>query len=174
MALVRNDATELMNLEPHAELALLSCDLGKALKGFGFSRALVGGVALIISVLTRPNDQSHVTLGPHALTEGGFLMHERNVLQSLLVTGLSCHGLAPTPWHSSRTGPCNAPPDATDTYPDTLPRPQDYPDLIPPRVAPSSRTQTWFPIFHNPPLARTEAQSQGLDILQIIESPCPS
>jgi len=83
MALVRNDATELMKLGPHAELALLSCDLGKALKGFGFSRALVGGVALIISILTRPNDQSHVTLGPHALTEGGFLMHERNVLQSL-------------------------------------------------------------------------------------------
>jgi len=159
-----------MNLRPHAELASLSCDLGKALKLFGFSRVLVGGVALIISILTRPNDQSHVTLGPHALTEGNFLMHERNVLQSLLAAGLSRHGISPTPWHSSRTGPCNTPPGATDTYLDTLPRPQDYPDPIPPRLAPSSRTQTLFPIFHNPPLARAEAQRRGLDILQILHA----
>jgi len=170
IALVQNDATESMKLGPHAVLALLSCDLGKALKLFGFSRALVGGVALIISILTRPNDQSHVTLGPHVLMEVDFLMHERNVLQSLLVAGLSRHGLVPTPLHSSRTGPCNTPPGATDTYLDTLPRPQDYPDPIPPRLAPSSRTQTLFPIFHNPPLARTEAQRRGLDILQILHA----
>jgi len=172
IALVQNDATESMKLGPHAVLALLSCDLGKALKLFGFSRALVGGVALIISILTRPNDQSHVTLGPHVLMEVDFLMHERNVLQSLLVAGLSRHGLVPTPLHSSRTGPCNTPPGATDTYLDTLPRPQDYPDPIPPRLAPSSRTQTLFPIFHNPPLARTEAQRRGLDILQILHASC--
>jgi len=139
-ALVQNEAIEPANLGPHAELALLSGDLGKALKLFGFSRALVGGVALIISMLTRPNDKSHVTLGPQAPTEGGFLMHERNVLQSLLAAGLSRHGLAPTPWHSSRTGPGNTPLGATDTYLDIVPRPQDYPDPTPPRLAPSSRT----------------------------------
>jgi len=40
-----------MNLGPYFALTLLSRDLGKALKRFGFSRAFVGGVALIISYL---------------------------------------------------------------------------------------------------------------------------
>jgi len=160
-----------MNLGPSAELTLLSRDLGKALKLFGFSRAFVGGVALIISILTRPNDQFRVTLGPNAMYSNHFsCMHERNVLQSLLVAGLSRHGLAPTPWHSSSTGPCNTPPGAFDTYPDTLPRPTDYPDPVPPRLAPSSQTQTIFPTLQNPPLARTEAQHRGLDILQILHA----
>ena len=66
IALVQNEVIEPVNLGPHAELTLLTCDLGKALKRFGFSRALVGGVALIISILTRPNDQFRLTLGPHA------------------------------------------------------------------------------------------------------------
>jgi len=155
-----------VNLGPHAELTLLSCDLSKALKLFGFSRDLVGGVALIISILTRPNDQFRLTLGPHA----PILMHERNVLRSLLVAGLSRHGLAPTPWHSNRTGPRNTPPGAADTYLDTLPRLQDYPDSVPPKTVPSSRTQTIFPIFENPPLTRTEAQRRGHDILQILHA----
>ena len=39
-ALVRNEDIESMNLGPYAELTLLSRDLGKALKLFGFSREL--------------------------------------------------------------------------------------------------------------------------------------
>jgi len=165
-ALAQIEATEPVTLGPHTELALLSGDLGEALKVFGFSRALVGGVALIISILTRPNDQSHVTLGPQAPTEGGFLMYERNELQSLLVAGLERHGLAPTPWHFDRTGPGDTPLGTFDAYLDIVPRPQDYPDPTPPRLAPSSRAQTWL----DPPLARTEAQHRGLDILQILHA----
>jgi len=121
--------------------------------------------------LHRAQDQFRVTLGPNVMYSNLFsCMHERNVLQAHLVTGLSRHGLAPTPWHPSKTGPCNNPPQANNTYPDTLPRPQDYPDPIPPRLAPSSRTQILFPILHNPPLARTEAQHRGLDTLQILHA----
>jgi len=129
----------------------------------------VGGVALIISILTRPNDPFFVTLGPNTNWSHVYpCLHERNELQSLLAAGLSRHGLAPTPWHSSRTGPCNTSPGASDTYPDTLPRLTDYPDPVPPRVA--SLTQTILPTFQNPPLARTEAQHRGLDILQILHA----
>ena len=46
---------------PYPGLHDLSLELGEALKRFGFSRAFVGGVALIISILTKPND----TLGPN-------------------------------------------------------------------------------------------------------------
>ena len=127
-------------------------------------------MVLIISILTRPNDQFRLTLGPHAPMAVDFLMHERNELQSLLVAGLLRHGLAPTPWHSSRTGPRNTPPGATDTYLDTLPRLQDYLNPVSPRKVPSSRSQTTFPIFQNPPLTRTEAQRRGLDIVQILHA----
>jgi len=124
-------------------------------------------VALIISILTRPYDLFLITLGPNTRYSMASI-HERNELQSLLAAGLSRHGLAPTPWHSSRTGPCEPPPGASDTYPDTHPRPTVCPDPVPPRVA--SRTQTILPTFQNPPLARTEAQHRGLDILQILHA----
>ena len=156
-----------MNVGPYPALTLLSRDLGKGLKRFGFSRALVGGVALIISILTRPNDPFFVTLGPNTMWSNTYpCLHERNELQSPLAAGLSRHGLAPTPWHSSRTGPCKTPPGASDTFPDTLPRLTDYPDPVPPRVA--GQTQTILPTLQNPPLARTEAHHRGLDILQIL------
>ena len=124
---------------------------------------------MIISILTRPNEPFFVTLGPNASWSHVYpCLHERNELQSLLAAGLTRHGLAPTPWHSSRTGPCNNPPGASDTHPDTLPRLTEYPDPVPPRVA--SLTQTNLPTFQNPPLARTEAQHRGLDILQILHA----
>jgi len=168
IAMVQNEVIESVMLGSHAELTLLVCDLYKALKTFGFSRALVGGVALIISTLTRPNDQFLLTLGPHAPMAIDFLMQERNALQSLLAAGLSRHGLAPTPWHSSRAGPCNTSPGAS--YFDTLPRLQDYPDPAPPGTVAPSRTQAILPILQNPTLARTEAQRRGLDILQILQA----
>ena len=152
---------------PYAELSLLSRDLGEALKLFGFSRAFVGGVALIISILTRPYDLFLITLGPNTRYSMASI-HERNELQSLLAAGLSRHGLAPTPWHSSRTGPCEPPPGASDTYPDTHPRLTVCPDPVPPRVA--SLTQTIFPTLQNPPLARTEAPRTR----HAHNPPCPS
>ena len=170
IAMVQNEVIESVMLGSHAELTLLICDLYKALKTFGFSRALVGGVALIISTLTRPNDQFLLTLGPHAPMAVDFLMQERNALQSLLAAGLSRHGLAPTPWHSSRAGPCNTPLGAPNIYFDTLPRLQDYPDPAPPRTVAPSRTQAILPILQHPALARTEAQRRGLDILQILQA----
>jgi len=164
IALVQHKDVELMNVGPYLALNLLSRDLGEALKRFGFSRAFVGGVALIISILTRPNEPFFVTLGPNINWSHAYpCIQERHELQSLLATGLSRHGLAPTPWHSSRTGPCTIPPGISDTFPDTLPRLTEYPDPVPPRVA--SLTQTILPIFQDPPLARTEAQHRGLDIL---------
>jgi len=97
-------------------------------------------------------------------------MQERNALQSLLAAGLSRHGLAPTPWHSSRAGPRNTPIGVPDIYFDTLPRLQDYPDPAPPRTVAPSRTQAILPILQHPALARTEAQRRGLDILQILQA----
>jgi len=169
IALVQHKDVELMNVGPYPALNLLSRDLGEALKRFGFSRAFVGGVALIISILTRPNEPFFVTLGPNINWANVYpCIQERHALQSLLSAGLSRHGLAPTPWHSSRTGPGTIPPGFSDTYPDTLPRLTEYPDPVPPRVA--SLTQTILPIFQDPPLARTEAQHRGLDILQILHA----
>jgi len=150
---------------PYPALHHLSLDLGEALKRFGFNRAFVGGVALTISILTKPNEPFFVTLGPNTNWSDVYpCIQERYTLQSLLAVGLSRHGLAPTPWHSSRTGPDIIPPGLSDTYPDTLPRLTEYPDPVPPRVA--SLSQTILPIFQNPPLVRTEAQHRGLDILQ--------
>ena len=156
--MVQNESIEPVLLRPHAELTILTNDLCTALKTFSFSRAMVGGVALIISTLTRPNDHFRVTLGPHAPMTADFLIHKRNALQSLLAAGLSRHGLAPTPWHSSRTGPCNTPLGAPDAYFDILPRLQDYPDPAPLRTVAQCRTQAILPILQNPALARTEAQ----------------
>ena len=97
VAMVENESIDLVLLGPHTEIAILSNDLCTALKTFSFSRGLVGGVVLINSTLTRPNDHFRVTLGPHAPMTADFLIHERNALQSLLAAGLLRHGLAPTP-----------------------------------------------------------------------------
>ena len=169
IALVQQTYVEVEIGGPYPALHHLSRDLGEALKRFGFSRAFVGGVALTISILTRPNQPFFVTLGPNTNWSNVYpCIQERYTLQSLLSVGLSRHGLAPTPWHSSRTGPGIIPPGLSDTYPDTLPRLTEYPDPVPPRVA--SLSQTILPIFQDPPLVRTEAQHRGLDILQILHA----
>jgi len=157
IAMVQNESIETVLLGPHAELTMLTNDLCTALKTFSFSRALVGGVALIISTLTRPNDHFRVTLGPHASMTADFLIHGRNALQSLLAAGLLRDGLAPTPWPSSRTGPCNILLGAPDEhYFDILPRLQDYPDPAPFRTETQRRAQVIHPILQNPALARTD------------------
>jgi len=171
LAMVQNESIDLVLLGPHAEIAILTNDLCTALKTFSFSRALVGGVALIISTLTWPNDHFRVTLGPNAPMTADFLIHERNALQSLLAAGLLRHGLAPTPWHSSRTGPWDILSGAPDEYYfDILPRLQDYPDPAPSRTEAQRREHDILPILQNPALARTEAQRRGLDILQILQA----
>ena len=99
------------------------------------------------------------------------LIHERNALQSLLAAGLLRHGLAPTPWHSSRTGPWDIPSGAPDEYYfDFLARLQDYPDPAPFRTEAQRQEQVILPILQNLALARTEAQRRELDIFQIIQA----
>jgi len=132
---VRNDRNDLYPLEPHAELVALTNDLCTALETFSFSRAFVGGAALIISTLTRPNDHFRETLGPNIPATANPFLHERNLLQSLLAVGLLRHGLAPTPWHSSRTGPKDIPSGAPEEkHFDTLPCLQEYRDPVPVRT----------------------------------------
>jgi len=138
---------------------------------FSFSRALVGGVALIISTLTRPNDNFRETLGPNVLMTANSFTHERNELQSHLAAGLLRHGLAPTPWHSSRTEPWDNPSGAPEEkHFDILPRLQEYRDPVPARTEAYRREHDILPILQDPALARTEAQRRGLDILQILQA----
>ena len=115
--MVQDERIDLYLLGPRAEIVILTNDLCTALETFSFSRALVGGVTLIISTLTRPNDHFKETLGPNVLITANSFTHERNALQSLLAAGLLRHGLAPTPWHSSRTGIF----EAIDTIQETEP-----------------------------------------------------
>jgi len=137
------------NYEPRAEIVALTTDLCTALETFSFSRVLVGGVALIITTLTCPNDHFREMLGPNVLMTATSFTHERNVLQrdnvvywktkrkirsdlqyvlqSHLAAGLLRHGLAPTPWHSSRTGPWDIPSGAPEEkHMDILPHLQAY------------------------------------------------
>jgi len=113
VAIVQNDR-DLYLLEQRAEMVALINDLCTTLEIYSFSRALVGGVALIILILTRPNDNFRETLGPHTLMTANPFIHERNLLQSLLAAGLLRHGLARTPWHSSGTGPRYTPSGAPE------------------------------------------------------------
>jgi len=107
--MVQDERIDLYLLGPRAEIVILTNDLCTALETFSFSRALVGGVTLIISTLTRPNDHFKETLGPNVLITANSFTHERNALQSLLAAGLLRHALAPTTWHSSKTGPWDIP-----------------------------------------------------------------
>jgi len=109
VSIVKNDRNGSCPLESRAEIVVLTNDQCAVLETFSFSRALVGGVALIISTLTRPNDYFRETLGPNVLMTANTFTHERNELQSHLAAGLLRHGLEPTPWHSSRTGPWDIP-----------------------------------------------------------------
>ena len=162
---MQNDR-DLYFLEPRAEMVALINDLCTTLEIYSYSRALVGGVALIISILTRPNDHFRETLGPHILMTANPFIHERNLLQSLLALGLLRHGLAPTPWHSSRTGPRYTPSGAPEEQLfDILPRLQEHRSPDPTRAEAQHREHDILPILQDPALARTEAQRRGLDIL---------
>jgi len=169
--MVQNESIDLYLLGPRAEITILTNDLSTALETFSFSRALVGGVALIISTLTRPNDHFRETLGPNVPMTTNSLIHERNTIQSLFAAGLLNHGLAPTPWHSSRTGHWDIPSGAPEeNHFDILPRLQNYPDPAPSRTEAQRREHDILPILQNPALPRTQAQRRGLDILQILQT----
>jgi len=166
---VKNDRNDLYPPEPRAELVAL--DLCTALETFNFSRALVGGAALIISILTRPNDHFRETLGPNILVTAHTFLHERNLLQSLLAAGLLRHGLAPTSWNSNRTGPWDIPSEAPEEKLfDILPRLQEHRDPVPARTEAQRREHDFPSIFQDPALARTEAQRTGLYIFPILQA----
>jgi len=171
VSIVKNERNDLYLLEPRAEIMALTTDLCTALENFGFSRALVGGAALIISTLTRPNDHFRETLGPNILMTANSFTHERNLLQSLLTAGLLRHGQAPTPWHSSRTGPWYISSGALEEkHVDILPRLQEYRAPIPARTEAQRREHDILSILQDPALAWTESQRRGLDILQILQA----
>ena len=105
------------------EMTTLLNDLCTTLKTHSYSRALTGGVAVIILILTRPNANFRETLGHLSPRTHNPFNQERLLLQTLLSAGILRHGLAPTPWHSSRTGPRYIPHDVPDeSYFDILPR----------------------------------------------------
>jgi len=62
-AIVQNDRDPHLSVQ-HAEMVALINDLCTTLETYSYSRALVGGVALLILILTRPNDNFRETLGP--------------------------------------------------------------------------------------------------------------
>ena len=106
-------------LPQQEETRILLDDLYTTLKTHSYSRASTGGVAVIILILTRPNANFTETLGGYPPPT--IFNRERLLLQSLLSAGILRHGLAPTPWHSSRTGPRYTPHDAPDdSYFDVL------------------------------------------------------
>ena len=138
--------------EPRTEIVSLVTDLCTILETFSFSRALVGGVASIISTLTHANDHFEETLGPNIPMTANSFTHERNALQSHFAAGLLRHGLALTPWHSSRTEPW-------DITPETLE--EKHTDILP-RLLEQGR--------RDPDQARSEAHRRGHDILQILQA----
>jgi len=172
VSIVKNDRNGLYPLESRAEIVTLTTDLCTALETFSFSRAFVGGLALIISALTRPNDHFRKTLGPNVLMTANSFTHERNKLQSHLAAGLLRHGLEKTPWHCSRMGPTEIPSGTLEEkHFDILPRLHEYPDPFPARTEALCGTHDILPTLQHPALARTVAQHRGLDILQILQPP---
>ena len=142
-------------------MATLTKDLCTTLETFSYSRALIGGVALIVIILTRPNANFRETLGQLYPRTPNPFKQERILLQSLLSAGILRHGLAPTPWHSSRTGPRHIPPGALEEkHIDILPRLQIF------RLPVGARLEgqllrdgdTRLPILQAPALTRTEAE----------------
>jgi len=137
---------------PRTVTIKITTALCKILEAFSFSRVLVGGVASIISMLTHANDHLKETLRPNALTEANPFTHERIALQSHLTAGLLRHGLAPTPWHSNRTGPW-------DIAPGTLE--ERHMDILPRLLKQGHR---------EPAQVGTDTQRRGYDILQILQA----
>jgi len=164
-------------LPQQEEMRTLLNDLCTTLKSHSYSRALTGGVAVIILILTRPNANFRETLGtlggyPPPRTHNPF-NQERLLLQSLLSAGILRHGLAPTPWHSSRTGPRYIPHDVLeDSYFDILPRLREY------RLSHDKTPEDQHlrardippPAIQDTDMKRTEAQHRGLDLLQILQA----
>jgi len=143
--------------EPHQEPRTITIQVITALRTiletFSFSRALVGGVASIISKLTPTNDHLLETSGLNALMETNPFTHGRIVLQSHLADVLLRHGLAQTPWHTNNTGPwAIAQKILEEKNMDILPRLLQQGQQEPAQV-------------------RTEAQRRGYDILQILQAP---
>jgi len=120
-AIARNDRDPRPSAQ-REEMAILLKDLCTTLETHSYSRALTGGVAVIILILTRPNTNFRETLGHLYPRTSNPFKQERILLQSLLSAGLLRHGLALTPWHSSRTGSRYIPHDVPDErYIDILP-----------------------------------------------------
>jgi len=122
------------------------------MKTFDFSRALMGGVASIISMLSHANDHLLETTGSNAQRPANPLTHGHMALQSYLAEGLLRHGLLQTPWHSNQTGPWAI---GTKTLADT------HMDILP-RLLPKG--------LQEPAQVRTESQRRGYDILQILQA----
>jgi len=171
-AIVRNERDPQLSAQ-REEMATLLKDLCTTLEIHSYSRALTGGVALIILTLTRPNTNFRETLGQLYPRTPNPFKQERILLNSLLSAGILRHGLAPTPWHSSRTGPRYIPPGVMDErYIDILPRLQEhrFPDEVRLEDQLFRAGDTLLPILQEPGLERTEAQHRGLDLLQILQA----
>ena len=142
--------------DPHQEPRTVCIEfttvLCTILETFSFSRVLVGGEASIITMLTHTNDHLLETMGPNALTEANLFTHERIALQSNLTAGLLRHGLAPTPWHSNRTGPWDIASEILEEM---------HMDILPRLLKQGHR---------EPSQVRTEAQHRGYAILQILQA----
>ena len=161
-AIVRNER------DPHLftkreEMATLIKDLCTTLETFSYSRAMIGGVALIIITLTRPNAKVRETLGQLQPRTPNPFKQERILLQSLLSAGILRHGLAPTPWHSSRTGPRHILPGALEEkHIDILPRLQIF--RLPTGARPEDQLlrddDTCLPILQEPALTRTDGNTK--------------
>ena len=142
--------------KPHQEPRTVTVEDTAALcltmKKFNFSRALVGAVASIISMLIHTNDHLLETMGPNARMITNPLTYGRMALQSHLAEGLLRHGLLQTPWHTNQTGPWAIGQKTLEG---------EHMDILP-RLLPTGQQE--------PAQVRTEAQRRGYDILQILQA----
>ena len=102
-AIVRNDRDPRPSAQ-REEMATLLKDLCTTLETHSYSRALTGGVAVIILIPTRPNTNFRETLGHLYPRTPNPFKQERILLQSLLSAGILRHGLAPTPGTPAEQG----------------------------------------------------------------------
>jgi len=140
------------HLEPRIVPLEFIADLCTTMDKYSPSRALVGGVASIISILAHTNDHLLETLGANSGMEPSPFSIGRQELQSHLTESLLRHGLAQTPWHSDRTGPWGIAPEILG---------QARMDVLP-RMSKRGIIE--------PAASRTEAHRRGYDILQILQA----
>jgi len=142
--------------KPHQEPCTVTIEDTAALcltmDKFNFSRALVEGVASIISMLTHTNELLFETMGPNACMKTNPLTHGRIALQSHLADGLLRHGLLQTPWHTNQTGPWAIGQKILE---------EKHMDILP-RLLQQGQQE--------PAQVRTEAQRRGYDIFQILQA----